>query len=73
MKTIIRGKIVSLAKIDGETHMTIQGTGKSEDPERSRMKQDATFDSTLVIKDIIADHMKIGAIFCITISDEESI
>lgn len=70
MKAKYVGKIVSLEKDEGDTHMVIEGKGKVDT--RNIASQPTNVHATLTIKSAIADQMKIGATITFTISDEES-
>lgn len=69
MKAKYIGKIVSLEKDEGDTHMVIEGKGKVDT--RNITSQPTNVHVTLTIKSAIADQMKIGASITFTISDEE--
>lgn len=72
MKSNLKGKIISVEKIDGGSRakMIISANGKVENPALS-VKHDIDLIGTITIKGIVADEMKIGAILSISISDEE--
>ena len=69
MKAKFTGKLVSLEKGEGDTTMVFEADGKVDT--RNIAAQPASIHTTLTLKSLVADHMKIGATMTVTVSDEE--
>jgi len=75
MKSTLKGQILSVKKTDGDAEITFQACGKVERSTGGVIAPSAreiTLSGTTVMKAVIANEIKIGAIITITISDEES-
>jgi len=69
MKAKLKAKIVAVNRINGSTELTIESNGKAETTNINA--QEASLDGHLILKSLVADKMKLGAIITINISDEE--
>jgi hypothetical protein len=72
MKSTLKGKILSVEKVEGgaRARLIINALGKVENDSLA-VKHDISLDATVFLKGLVADDMKIGATLTITITDEE--
>ena len=72
MKSTLKGKIFSIEK-DSHSHgvvlLKVNAIGKVDT--KLLNAQEVSFNGTLILKQVIADEMKIGATLTITVSDDE--
>ena len=73
MKSTLKGKILSIDKMAGgslSAHLSIAADGKVENSSLA-VKHDIALNGVVMMKGLVADDMKIGAVLTITITDEE--
>lgn len=70
MKSTLTGKINKVDKIGG--FVTIQITAVGKVKTNLINAQETSLSGEMIIKSVIADSMKIGAVLTITVSDEET-
>jgi hypothetical protein len=68
MKAQFKAKIIRAEKTGGEYHLTLQAEGKVATPNINA--QECFLCSTLKVKAVVGNEMKLGSIYTITVSDE---
>lgn len=71
MKTTLQGNIIKIEKKDGLAYLTLSTRGKVSTGNIAT--QEALMEGELILKSLVANQMKIGAVITIAISDEEEV
>lgn len=70
MKATLKGKILKMDRVNGNVELSIESSGKVATTNIAA--QEITLKGHILMKGLIADHLKMGSILTITVSDEES-